>query len=88
VTGPHVLMEPGVVRLVEHRQVHLGQVDQLDVKAPMGDGPVVDPGGHVQQFLDDDRRLQPNDIMEAAATTLLDELAVWESALGSLRDPR
>jgi hypothetical protein len=40
------------------------------------------------RFLDDDRRLQPNDIMEAAATTLLDELAVWESALGSLRDPR
>jgi NAD(P)H-dependent FMN reductase len=41
----------------------------------------------VQQFLDDDRRLRPNDIMEAAATTLLDELAVWESALGSLRTP-
>jgi NAD(P)H-dependent FMN reductase len=40
----------------------------------------------VQQFLDDERRLQPNDIMEAAATALLDELALWEGALGPLRD--
>jgi NAD(P)H-dependent FMN reductase len=42
----------------------------------------------VHQFLDDERRLKPNDIMEDAATVLLDELAVWESALGRLREPR
>jgi NAD(P)H-dependent FMN reductase len=41
----------------------------------------------VQQFLDEERRLQPNDIMEAAATAMLDELALWEGALGSFRAP-
>jgi NAD(P)H-dependent FMN reductase len=42
----------------------------------------------IHQFLDEERRLKPNDIMEDAATVLLDELAVWESALGRLRGPR
>jgi NAD(P)H-dependent FMN reductase len=42
----------------------------------------------VQQFLDDRRVLQPNDIMEDAATTLLDELARWTQAVGSLRGDR
>jgi NAD(P)H-dependent FMN reductase len=40
----------------------------------------------VQQFLDDQRVLQPNDVMEAAATALLDELARWTSAVSPLRD--
>lgn len=39
----------------------------------------------VQQFLDADRVLQPNEIMEDAATALLDELARWTSAIGPLR---
>ena len=33
----------------------------------------------VQQFLDADRNLQPNEIMESAATVLLDELVAWSS---------
>ena len=41
----------------------------------------------VQQFLDSDRNLQPNDIMEAAATLLLDELVAWSAALHSIREP-
>lgn len=41
----------------------------------------------VQQFLDEDRRLQPNDIMETAATTMLDELVRWTASLRSLREP-
>jgi NAD(P)H-dependent FMN reductase len=40
----------------------------------------------VQQFLDSDRVLQPNDIMEKAATAMLDELARWTSATSGLRD--
>jgi hypothetical protein len=32
--------------------------------------------------------LQPNEIMESAATALLDELARWTSAVGPLRAPR
>ena len=42
----------------------------------------------VQQFLDEQRVLQPNDIMESAATALLDELARWTSVVGPLRAPR
>lgn len=41
----------------------------------------------VQQFLDEERRLQPNDIMEGAATAMLDELVRWTASLRSLRDP-
>jgi NAD(P)H-dependent FMN reductase len=40
----------------------------------------------VQQFLDDQRVLQPNDVMESAATTLLAELARWTAAMQVLRD--
>ena len=39
----------------------------------------------VQQFLDDQRVLQPNQIMEDAATALLAELARWTSATEQLR---
>ncbi|HEY2316387.1 MAG TPA: NAD(P)H-dependent oxidoreductase [Streptosporangiaceae bacterium] len=39
----------------------------------------------VQQFLDEQRVLQPNDIMESAATALIAELARWTSAMQSLR---
>jgi NAD(P)H-dependent FMN reductase len=39
----------------------------------------------VQQFLDEDRRLAPNEIMESAATAMLDELARWTASLRSLR---
>ena len=39
----------------------------------------------VQQFLDEQRVLQPNQIMEDAATALLAELARWTSATGQLR---
>jgi len=41
----------------------------------------------VQQFLDDERRLQPNDIMETAATAMLDELVRWTASLRNLREP-
>jgi NAD(P)H-dependent FMN reductase len=41
----------------------------------------------VQQFLDADRKLQPNDIMEAAATAMLDELVRWTAPLRTLRQP-
>jgi NAD(P)H-dependent FMN reductase len=41
----------------------------------------------VHQFLDDERRLRPNDIMETAAITMLDELARWTAALRPLRTP-
>ena len=41
----------------------------------------------VQQFLDEERRLQPNDIMEGAATAMLDELVRWTASLRALRDP-
>jgi NAD(P)H-dependent FMN reductase len=41
----------------------------------------------VQQFLDSEQRLAPNEIMESAATAMLDELARWTPALQSLRDP-
>jgi NAD(P)H-dependent FMN reductase len=41
----------------------------------------------IQQFLDDERKLQPNDIMETAATTMLDELVRWTATLRALREP-
>ena len=41
----------------------------------------------VQQFLDEDRKLQPNDIMETAAAAMLDELVRWTASLRSLREP-
>ena len=41
----------------------------------------------IQQFLDEDRKLQPNDIMETAATTMLDELVRWTASLRTLREP-
>jgi NAD(P)H-dependent FMN reductase len=40
----------------------------------------------VQQFLDDEARLQANEVMEAAATAMLDELAKWTHALASFKD--
>ena len=39
----------------------------------------------VGQKLDQDRRLKPNEIMEAAAAAMLDELARWAQALRPLR---
>jgi len=40
----------------------------------------------VQQFLDGQRVLQPNDIMESAATAMLGELVRWTTAMRTLRD--
>jgi NAD(P)H-dependent FMN reductase len=40
----------------------------------------------VQQFLDSDRVLQPNDVMEAAAIAMLDELGRWTAATAPLRE--
>ena len=40
----------------------------------------------VAQFLDDDRTIRPNTIMEAACVAMLDELARWTDALASLRE--
>ncbi len=39
----------------------------------------------VQQFLDDDSRIEPNAVMSDAATSMLDELVRVEAALRSLR---
>jgi hypothetical protein len=39
----------------------------------------------VAEKLDEDRRLKPNEIMEAAAAAMLDELARWAQALRPLR---
>ena len=41
----------------------------------------------VQQFLNEDRRLHPNEVMTEAATAMLDELARLASALRRLREP-
>jgi NAD(P)H-dependent FMN reductase len=41
----------------------------------------------VQQFLDADKKLQPNEIMESAATAMLDELVTWTTALRHVREP-
>ena len=42
----------------------------------------------VAQFLDEQRVLQPNDIMETAASALLAELARWTQVAGTLRNPQ
>jgi NAD(P)H-dependent FMN reductase len=39
----------------------------------------------VAQFLDAERKLQPNDIMEKSATVMLDELLAWSTALEPIR---
>jgi NAD(P)H-dependent FMN reductase len=39
----------------------------------------------VAQFFDDQRVLQPNEIMQSAATALLDELARWAEVVRPLR---
>ncbi|CAL9464148.1 NADPH-dependent FMN reductase [Streptomyces sp. enrichment culture] len=41
----------------------------------------------VQQLLDDDRRLQPNDVMTGSAKAMLDELARFTEVLRPLRAP-
>jgi NAD(P)H-dependent FMN reductase len=41
----------------------------------------------VQQFLDDEKRLQPNDVMNGAATAMLDQLVQLSQALRTLREP-
>jgi NAD(P)H-dependent FMN reductase len=41
----------------------------------------------VQQFLDDDKRLHPNEVMTEAAAAMLDELARLAAALRPLRHP-
>jgi hypothetical protein len=41
----------------------------------------------VQQFLDENRKLQPNEIMTEATTAMLDELTRVEAALRPLREP-
>ncbi len=40
----------------------------------------------VAQFLDEDRSIRPNTIMEAASVAMLDELAQWTDALAALRE--
>ena len=39
----------------------------------------------VSQFLDEQKRLQPNEILTVAAESMLDELARWTAALQTLR---
>ena len=39
----------------------------------------------VAQFLDGERKLQPNEIMEKSATVMLDELLAWSTALEPIR---
>ena len=39
----------------------------------------------VREKIDEDGRLKPNEIMEDAATAMLDELARWAQALAPLR---
>jgi NAD(P)H-dependent FMN reductase len=39
----------------------------------------------VAQFLDAERKLQPNDIMEKSAAVMLDELLAWSTALEPIR---
>jgi NAD(P)H-dependent FMN reductase len=42
----------------------------------------------VAQFLDDENRIQPNDVMTGAAAAMLDELLPMAVTLGSLRKPQ
>lgn len=39
----------------------------------------------VAQFIDEEKRLRPNDVMEAAVKSMLDELQRWAAALRALR---
>ncbi|HEX4833895.1 MAG TPA: NADPH-dependent FMN reductase [Trebonia sp.] len=39
----------------------------------------------VREFLDDDGRLKPNEVLQASATAMLDELLRWAQALRPLR---
>jgi len=39
----------------------------------------------VRNFLDEDGRLKPNEVLEASATAMLDELVRWTEALRPLR---
>jgi NAD(P)H-dependent FMN reductase len=41
----------------------------------------------VAQFLDENRKLQPNEIMDKAATLMLDQLVAWSAALQPIRPP-
>ena len=41
----------------------------------------------VAQFIDDDGTFRPNDVIEASATAMLDELVRWAGALAVLREP-
>jgi NAD(P)H-dependent FMN reductase len=41
----------------------------------------------VAQFLDENRKLQPNEIMDKAATVMLDQLVAWSAALQPIRPP-
>jgi NAD(P)H-dependent FMN reductase len=41
----------------------------------------------VAQFIDDEGQLRANEVMEASATAMLDELVRWTAALASLRAP-
>jgi NAD(P)H-dependent FMN reductase len=41
----------------------------------------------VQQFLDENKVLQANDIMEGAATAMLDQLLLLSNALSTIREP-
>lgn len=40
----------------------------------------------VQQFLDEERKIQPNDVMQTASKVMLDELVLVTEALAPLRD--
>jgi len=40
----------------------------------------------VAQFLDGERKLQPNEIMETAVTVMLDEVLAWSTALQPIRE--
>jgi NAD(P)H-dependent FMN reductase len=42
----------------------------------------------VAQFLDDEGRVRANEVMETAATAMLDELVRWTGALAALRAPK
>jgi NAD(P)H-dependent FMN reductase len=41
----------------------------------------------VRQFIDEHGRLTPNEVMEQAATAMLDELTAWTAALEPIRQP-
>jgi NAD(P)H-dependent FMN reductase len=41
----------------------------------------------VRQFIDDQGRLTPNEVMEQSATAMIDELSTWTAALEPIRRP-